>query len=569
MSDNQQLPNGAPEVEAPQDPFIPPWVLLALAAGGFGVALLVAFTQPTFTVIGYGGIALGVLALIAWVLLAPGQAKSAVTGRTARFGGLALIVTIVLIAVFALLYVVVRNAGVRVDLTQVDQYSLTTESLEAMERYGADPTLPEVKILAFYAVDQGTARDRDVPLLDDYVANAGGKISYEFVDPTRNPQQAQLYRVSYPGQLAVVAVNPDGSLDSENAALIERANPQAFQEDLTNAILRTAAQGEFIAYFVTVRDGESDQMTFLQQVLIESLDWTVVNATLTELANPNFETPLNDPNFDGQVMVLPGGSTALSAEELAVVQQYLADGGSLVIFAASNLDNAERTSLATAPDLNTYLYENFGFRIDAEVVLDSVENYQSPLVPLSQNLNTSAYVTTEGVQVGRGLLLYYAPNRITMNDAPPASVTTTILSQSSDSSYLIADLQRIMDGDIAQAEGDPTGPFVLGVQAENPETGARVLAFTSTTIPANELANANIDNFTVAVNSMLWTTNFNDYVERVVIPQQTRPQDQPIFADQQTLRTITLVTVIVLPFGTLFLGIYVWWSNRSRGAVKN
>ncbi|MBA3872600.1 MAG: hypothetical protein H0X30_25970, partial [Anaerolineae bacterium] len=65
-----------------QEPFIPPYYMLILAAIGFIIAIVVALTQATFSVVGWGGLALGILALVVWAFMAPDQLRSLVTGRT-------------------------------------------------------------------------------------------------------------------------------------------------------------------------------------------------------------------------------------------------------------------------------------------------------------------------------------------------------------------------------------------------------------------------------------------------------------------------------------------------------
>ena len=47
----------------------------------------------------------------------------------------------------------------------------------------------------------------------------------------------------------------------------------------------------------------------------------------------------------------------------------------------------------------------------------------------------------------------------------------------------------------------------------------------------------------MAFNSLIWTTNFNDYFTQITVQQQQRPQDPPIFADQQTMRNINFITI--------------------------
>jgi hypothetical protein len=559
-----------PEHEGTQDPFIPPVVLIGLSMLGFVVALIVAFTQPSFGIVGYGGLAFGVLALLAWVLIAPEQARSMLTGRTVRFGGTSLIITVLLIVALAVVYVVVRNQGIRLDLTERSSYSLTDESRQAISAYAADPTLPNVQMFAFYTQNMGGSRDRVVALFDDYRAASGQKINYEFVDPDRNPQQAQTYSITTPGQIAVARVNADGSFDVENAVVVSNA----IQEDLTNAVLRVAANGQFAAYFLNVRDGYADNMSLLQTGLADRFDWNVVQESLVALTAPGGEVRLNDPNLDGEVMVIPGGSAALSEQELDILTNYLESGGDLIIYAGSNLTNEERASLATSENLNAYLRENFGLSFTPDVMLDPVQAYQSPELPIYNNLDTQAYITTSNIQRGQGLLLFQLPNPITIAETAPENVTTLALSRSSESAYTISDLDRFFSGTpeevsaaIQQQEGDATGPFVLAAQAENTATGARVVLVSSVTVGLDEFAQLNVDNFTVAFNSVVWATDFNNFVSEITIPQQQRPQDVPLFAEEQTLRNISFLTTVVLPFGILIIGVLVWWNGRQR--LKN
>jgi hypothetical protein len=62
---------------------------------------------------------------------------------------------------------------------------------------------------------------------------------------------------------------------------------------------------------------------------------------------------------------------------------------------------------------------------------------------------------------------------------------------------------------------------------------------------------------------MVWTTHFNDFFATVTIQSQQRPQDTPITVTQQTASTINLVTIFLLPFGILLVGLLVWWNSRE------
>jgi hypothetical protein len=549
-----------PEQNNTQEPFIPPHYLLILSALGFLAAVVVRLTQPEFGVVGYGGLAFGILALLMWVLIAPEQARAALTGRTARFGGTSLLVTLVLLVALVGIYVVVRNLNLRYDLTQTDTFSLSTESRDAIEALAADPNAPNVKMIAFYGAAQGSSRDQATLLFDDYVEASGGKLTYEFVDPERNPQTAGLYSVTNAGQVAVARLNEAGEPDTENAEVV----PTAAQEGLTNAILKVSSSGVFNAYFLSVADGAADNMSVLKTNLTDRYGWNVEDVSLLQLTSPDGEFNLNDPNVTGQVIIIPGGSAPLADAELQVIKDYVAAGGDLIILAGTNL-NTDHISLATAENLNTWLAQDFGVSFNNDVVIDNTQAFQSPLIPVATNLDSSSFITTNGIPLGQAALVFEVPSSIQLADTFPDGVTVTSLARSSTNAYAKTDLQAVLDNNIEKADGDTEGPLVLAASAENSSTGAHITLLSSTSLGDDNFATfQGVDNLSVTFNSLIWSTNFNDYFTQITVQQEQRPQDQPLFADEQALRNINFISIVVLPFGVLAIGLLVWWNNRER-----
>jgi hypothetical protein len=543
------------------EPFIPPRTLLILSGIGFLVAVVVRFTQPVFGIVGFGGLAVAVLGLVAFVLLSPRSITAGLRSRSVRYGTLTLAITVLFLVALAFVYLLARGANVRVDLTERNDFSLTEQSRQAITGLAADPTLPQVRLIAFYGAAQAGIRDSNSALFDDYQTTSGGKITYEFIDPDRNPQVLALYGAQ-PGQIAVVAENADGTLDTENAELISGIDQQA----LTNGILQVAASGNFIAYILNVRDGVGEQMSLVRSALTDSYDWTIVDTTLIELTAPEGEFRLNDPERDGEVVVIPGGSAPLSDDELAILTDYIDAGGNVVIFAGPNI-NPDGESLATSENLNAYLSASFGLRFSPEIVADETQAYQSALIPVATDFNTGAFITTTNVERGQALI-FETPNPIVIEPDNPVGVTVTTLASSSDQAYSIADLTRLTGEDVnaaAPRDDDPRGPFVLAASAENTTTGARVVLLSSTAVGTDTAAFIqSAANLSVGFNSLIWATNFDSFVNQITIIQEQRPQDAPLFADEQTIGTINFITLIVLPFGMLAVGAYVWWSNRER-----
>lgn len=571
------MTNQAPKVNE-QEAFIPPYYMLILALVGFVVAVGVVVTQPTFNVVGWGALGIALLSLVAWVLMAPEQAKSVITGRTARFGGTSLLVTVIFLAALVAIYVVVRGRDWRVDLTESDTFSLTEESRQAIAGIGADPNLPQVKLLAFYNSIQAGLRDQNSLLFEDYAETSRGKISYEFIDPERSPAQAELYRITSPGQIAVASVNEDGTLDTENAELVSSLS----QDELTNAILRVAAQGDFRAYFLNVdgglqlMDSGASGMSFLNDSLTQRYDWTTQQVSLFDLMGQASAIDLDDPALDGKVLVIPGGDQPLNDDEMQFITDYVSRGGSLVIFAAPSIRGAagsdgqatfsQNQPLALAENMSGFLWENFGVRFTGDLIVDPSLSLQSPLIPVATDFSATSYIT-QNFRPNQEGIVFELPHSIEIAPALPENVTVAELARTSTESFAKQDVQAVLqsDGAIQAEEDDPKGPFVLAVAAENSATGARVVLFGSQSVPANNFAlGSGIVNLDAAFNSLVWGTRFNDFFSTVNVQSAASPQDAPVIASDQTLRGIQLFTLFLLPFGILAIGFFVWWNNRSH-----
>jgi ABC-2 type transport system permease protein len=313
-------------------------------------------------------------------------------------------------------------------------------------------------------------------------------------------------------------------------------------------------------------------MVTLTRALTTQYDWTVRDISLVQLSNPQGEFRLNDPNVDGEVIVLPGGSRPLSDQELQILTNYLDAGGALVIFAGNSL-NAENTSLATSENLNAYLEANFGLRINNDLVIDQTQNFLTPEFPVASSLDSSSYITTRGINRAQAVVVFEVPHSITISQTPPPGVTTTSLIRTTANAYSKTDVTARLLGAqteadvtaaLAQSPDDPTGPLTLAAIAENANTGAKVIVFGSTSPALDTYTQFQTANLNVAFNSLIYATDFNTFFSQIVVQQQQRPQDTPIFATDQVLRNINLITIIGLPFGILALGILVWWSGRER-----
>jgi ABC-type uncharacterized transport system involved in gliding motility auxiliary subunit len=553
------------------DPIIPPALLLAIALIAFVVAFAVAFTQGTFSVVSIAALVVGVVSLVAWGLFSPDQARALFTGRGLRFGGVSVLVTLIFLVALVAIYSVVKAQNWRIDLTQQDTFSLSDNSRTAVQALGADPTTPAVRIYAFYGTAQAANRDQHSILFDDFVDASSGKISYEFVDPERNPVLTEQVGVTTPGQIAIVPLNEAGEPNAEQAELVQTFN----QEDLINGIIRVSTTGDFRAYFLSVEEGlelegaEGEGLSQLNDLLTNTLQWTTQEVSLVEIASGAVN--LADPLANGTVLVIPGGETALTDENIAVLQEYVTNGGDLVVFTDTNLEVGEQ-SLSTADNFTNFLRQNYGVSVNRDIVLDATQAVSSQFEFFTTNYTADTPITAIFSQIRNAALIFDTAHSIAVEATAPENVTVTTLVNSGDTSYAKT-LEELVGGNTEQAEDDPTGPFPLAVSAENVQTGSRLVLIGSKGFPTNrylDLRAASVLNTDFTFYSLIWSTRFDEFFTRIPpVTRETRPQDAPIFASSQQLTTINLVTVLLIPFGILSLGVYVWWSRRNSVAKES
>jgi hypothetical protein len=573
INPNPNTPDTAPEVSPEQEPFIPPNIMLWLAALGIGVAVLVRLASPSFNVVGWGALGFTLLAIIAWVILAPTQARELMQGRALRFGGVAVLVTVLFLAALMFIYGFVKDRGWRTDLTQSENFTLTEQSREAMRIIASDPNISNIRIILFYSNADADRRDQDTVLLDDFVEAAtptGGtsKLSYEFVDPDRNPVILTNFE-ALAGNIVVVALNPDGTPNTDKKEIVDPLRLTTdLQTALTNAVLRVSATGDFRAYFLTVADGipltsdSGDESLSTLNESMQTFNWNLQQISFLDITGSTPSVTLNDPAADGEVLIIVGGSEALADEDLQVIKDYVAQGGDLIIFA-----DPSDEGLATSANFNEWLNGTFGVTVDAELVLDQSRNYGSPIIPVVSEFSESQFVTS--FFAGAGFVLFPFPHPLTIADTLPTNVNITELAYTGPDSYTRT-YQELVDDEVEPDADSPRGPFVVAVAAENEVTGSRMVLFGSRDLASETLLSlaagrGDVFNLETALRAMVWATRFDTFFREIPqIDQTFDPTDQPIFATSDQVRTINIITLLIMPFGVLSAGVLVWWFNRER-----
>src|SRR5215207_4078233 len=122
-----------------------------------------------------------ILGLAAYAIMEPERVRRFLTGRQARYGSNALVMSIAFLGILVVGNVLAFQNPVQViDLTEDKVNTLSPELATALE------TLPE-KVTATGIFSQNSNTESAEQLLSNIKANSNGKFDYSFINPDRDP----------------------------------------------------------------------------------------------------------------------------------------------------------------------------------------------------------------------------------------------------------------------------------------------------------------------------------------------------------------------------------------------
>jgi len=510
---------------------------LSLGLGGVAllvVGLLIWVITGQFNMRAEAPLVIGAALIGLAVLTNPATVRAAVTGRQARYGSNAVIMSVAFLGIIALLnFLGVRHAK-RIDLTAEKKFSLSAQTTQVLANLKAP-----IHVTAFFQQTNNRRQDAE-DLLKEYAARTD-KFTYEFVDPDLKPALARQFQITSYGTLVFQRGD-------------KKQNIFGLQEqDFTSAIIKVSRDQSPVVYFVTghqERDPKSSAQGGYSQIsgLLQKDNYTVKSLNLAVT---------NTVPSDAAVVVLAAPQLPLVNEELQRLTDYVDKGGNLLVMSDPKL-----------PDPLGDLLTKYGVAFRNDAVIDPSSSFfgdvGSPLV--------SHYPFHQITKDMGGLTSFFPLARsLNLPADKPADVLVTPLIQTSPDSWGETDFQnqkvRFDNGK------DTKGPLTIAAVIEKggsnaPATNgktqapkARLIVIGDSDFVSNGVlqsvrgAFGNTDLFLNAIN---WLSEEETLISiRPKPPAQhslilTRPQSNFIF----------VVTTILIPTLVLILGGVIWWRRR-------
>jgi ABC-type uncharacterized transport system involved in gliding motility auxiliary subunit len=510
--------------------FAPIGLYLALLAAL--VALSLYIIQREWNLYLQISLAMILVGLAAFALLDPGRVRTALTGRQARYGSNALVMSVAFLGILVVINYLGYKNSVRRDLTEDQQNTLAPETLDTLSK------LPEpVTAQAFYTNRVPTESTKK--LLEQYKFEGNGKFDYRFIDPEANPVAAQEAKITRDGTVVL--------------KMGDRQQPVEFvtEKEMTGALVRLLSNQTRAVYFLTGHgehdpDGAGNEAYASLRLVLESKNYQVHKLNL-----------ISDKIIpaDARVVVVAGPMQPVSSEEVALLKSFVDNGGALIVME----DPIPTTEFGDKPDpLADYLQTDWGIKIGQDIVVDP--SLQQGFVAVA-----AAYANHPITEKLKNLAALLPTARSVQTIGELADVTQTELVLTSDQAWGETDMSGLQSGGQVQVNPDAgvdlLGPVPLVVVAEKTSGSGRVAVFGDADFAAdvNFTQYANGD---LLVNTVDWSAGQEELIsltpkdstQRVLIPPK-----------QYTLGLIFFGFVFALPGAVLVSGIVVWVQRRKRG----
>lgn len=474
-----------------------------------------------------------VIALAVYAILEPNRISRFISGRQARYGSNALVMSIAFLGILIVGNLLAYQNPVTIaDLTEDKSNTLAPELTAALK------TLPE-KITATGFFSQNMNTESAEQLLGNIKANSNGKFDYLFIDPDRDPQSARNAGITGDGKILL--------------QMGERKEIAAYasESEILKAMLRLINPDQHVVYFLTGH-GERDieksgdtSMTRAKETL-ESKNYLVKTLNLV------VENQIPE---DASVIVIAGPVKPVSENEVALLKDFLAKGGSLLVME----DPIPLTDFGDEGDpLADMLAKDWGIVLDNDIVID-LNNPQLTIAAAAY------YDSSHPVTLNTNNLVSFFPYTRSLKMASaPEGVTLTSLVQTNDRSWGETDFESLTQGGGPPSFDESTevqGPLTLVLAGENPTIGGRVVVFggSNFAIDPNFDAYGNGDMF---VNSVDWSSEQEELAN--ITPKTPTQRSFTVPSSLQWI-AILLGSVVIIPGLVIFGGVATWLRRRRQG----
>lgn len=479
------------------------------------------------------------------------MAKNITHRHNWTYGSNTIISIVLFLAILVVIVLIAERHPWRVDLTKNKSFTLSEQTLNILGSI-KEP----IEVSAFYATASPEWNDAN-DLLETYRYH-NDKISYQFIDPDRNPEKAEQYEVRSYGTLVLNGYGKRQTIQSAN------------EESLTNAISRlTRKKQKKILFLIghgepSIDGFDKDGYSSVKSVLQKD------NYTVEELNLLQHEQVPDDT----AILIIAGPHKPLFNEEVAALKTYLNQGGKIMILLEPYADGG----------LQKFL-ESYGIVLSQDIVIDKLSkvfggSYLMPVV--------TEYGFHKITKEFRLATFYPEARSVRPMEEPPKGVHLDVLASTSPNAWAETDFAMLQQGQASFDEKkDRPGPVPLVVLCEvqlkelqgaetphgpknqdkdpaqsdqkNPATKAYLLA-------AGDSDFINNTHFGLSGNGdfFLNMVHFLADEENLIVINARKGEGQPVVLTDSQAQMLLWTVLVFMPLVVIVAGFIVYRVRRSQ-----
>lgn len=511
------------------------WGIVLLAFGLVAYALAPAASAYVLVHVG-----LGLLLLVLYLTSSRESLSNFLGERSTKYGANAVVYSLIFLAILVVLNYLAARHNHRFDLTKENVFSLSSQSTNVLAKLDKPVTV--------YAFSEGGADPIIDDLLDSY-KNASNNFSYRMVDPVKDRDLAERYKVTEVPFVFIEYGDKDAAPEDKRTATVTR---DISEETITNGLIKATAGTKKVVCFLDGH-GEADP---------ENRDARGASAFQDALRNENYETRkvllASEASVPAEcnIFVIQATERPLFDHELNAIRDYLKAGRSALF-----LVPPERGQQFAD------LLQPWGVKLTDTVVVDQVVRlFQGPALGLQ--ILASTYGPHPITKDFTERTVFPMARAVQADAAGKTGVTAIELVKSSPSSWAESDVEGVFKrGEAAQGDDDIKGPVSLAVAVtgKHKEMGfdkegeTRLVVIGDADFASNQFF-GQLFNRDLVLNVMAWLGGDEQQISiRPRAIQASRAQLGP-----EETRRIFYLSVLVLPELLLFLGLTVWWRRSTK-----
>jgi ABC-type uncharacterized transport system involved in gliding motility auxiliary subunit len=518
------------------------WLGVAFVVGSLGIR----FFRPDLGNLQKSLAIAGLVCVLLYILSDWREIAATFSRRQARYGTLAVVSALLVLAILVGINYVADRQNKRWDLTEAKQFSLSDQTRKVLQGLKSP-----VRVMVFDR-DESFRRFRDRLSEYEYITP---QLKVEYVDIDKQPARAREYQVQSYGTVVV-----------DYQKRVERTTSSE-EQDITNAIVKAVEGQQKRVYFVQGH-GEKDTAS--------SDERSGLNSIAAALARDNFTVEKlvlaqqKDVPADAGVLVIAGPTVDYLPAEIDMLKRYLAHGGK-VLFLVDPPDRSDSQPLTNL----LALVHDWGMDPGQGLVLD----------PVGQALGMGA-----DAPVAASYPSHPITERFSVLSAFPLARPVTPVSggvnghiaqpivETSPQSFVKQDLSVLRQGGqvaLDESKGDKAGPVTIAAAVSTPVESAgsgqadgkkeepakkqetRVVVFGDSDFITNSVLGVpgNRDLFLNAVN---WLAQ----QENLIAVRAREPQDRRVSLTPGQSRWALLQSLLIVPGLVLLAGFVTWWRRR-------